>query len=173
MIDADAVCAELHKTTEVKQAIRDKWGRAVFGPDGELDRAKLADIVFADSQGLEQLNHVMHPKVISKIEQEVAECGACGGPALCVIDAPLLQESGLERLCDVTAFVECDKATRTRRLTESRGWAPDQVDRREAHQQPLDRKRQTADFVITNTGDLATLREHVEQIAAHLKQTGD
>ena len=92
---------------------------------------------------------------------------------MCVVDAPLLLESGLDRLCDVTLFVECDAATRAARLATARGWAPDEIERREARQRPLDRKRQAADLVVPNSGDLAATRTRVREIAASLGYDGD
>lgn len=172
VLDADAICTELHQTPEARQAIRDRWGDAVFGPGGELDRAKLADIVFDSPDELNELDRIMHPKVVERIRNQVAGCRD-GGRAMCVIDAPLLLESGLIELCDVTVFVDCDPATRTRRLAGTRGWAPDEIERREARQEPLARKREVADFVVENDGDPAATRQCIEEIVAHLNPSGD
>ena len=173
VLDADAICTELHETAEVTDAIRKRWGDAVFGADGKLDRARLADVAFDDPHELEELNRIIHPKVIQRIEEQIARCRADGGPAICVIDAPLLLESGLIRLCDATVFVECDAATRARRLAEARGWTPDEIQRREAHQQPLGRKREMADFVVVNSDDRAATTKDIEEIVAQLKPTGE
>ena len=105
VLDADAICTELHKTPEIRTAIESRWGRAVFRADGELDRAKLGAVVFADPRELEALDNIMHPHVIERIKQDAVNCRAPGGPGMCVIDAPLLLESGLDRLCDVFVFV--------------------------------------------------------------------
>lgn len=172
LVDADAISAELRKTPEIRQAIRDRWGDAVFDANRELDRSKLAAIVFNDPQELAALEEIMHPRVVEQIEREVVACRAGDGPATCAIDAPLLLESGLARLCDATIFVECDRGTRARRLIGSRGWAPAEIERREAHQQPLTRKREMADFVVVNDGDLAASRKQIERIIAQIKHSG-
>ena len=169
VLDADAICTELHETAEVKDAIRQRWGRAVLDANGKLDRAKLAAIAFRDPEELRALNDILHPAVIERIEQAVADCRARGAAETCVIDAALLLESGLIRLCDATIFIECDATTRARRLADTRGWAPDEIQRREAHQEPLARKRETANFVVTNSGDPAALREQIARIVADLK----
>ena len=172
VLDADAICAELHRTEAVKAGIESRWGAAALGPDGEPDRAKLADIVFGDPAHLAELNRLLHPRIAGRIERDVAACRR-NGTGLCVIDAPLLLETGLDRLCDATVFVECDPDTRGRRVADHRGWSPDQIQRREEHQHPLDRKRQRADYVVVNSGDLETTRRQVERIAAGLTQTGE
>ena len=111
--------------------------------------------------------------MIERVRKEAAECKNPGGPAMCVIDAPLLVESGLIDLCDAVVFVECEPQTRSRRLEKDRHWTPDEIHRREVHQDSLDRKRQLADFVIVNSGDLASTKEQVVRVAANLKHVGE
>jgi len=172
VLDADAYADELHQTPEVKEAVRNRWGDGVFGPGGGLDRAKLAGIVFDNADELDALGRIIHPKVVEHFKNQVAGCRD-SGRGMCVIDAPLLIESGLIDLCGLTVFVECDAATRTRRLAESRGWAADEIERREAHQAPLARKRDAADFVVENGGEPAETRQRIEEIVAHLNHSGD
>ena len=172
VLDADKFANELHRTPGVKQAVRDAWGDGVFGDDGELDRTKLAGIVFDNANELDRLGHIIHPRVVEHFENEVAGCRDTGR-GICVIDAPLLIESGLIGLCDLTVFVECDGATRARRLAENRDWAADEIERREAHQEPLARKRDVADIVVDNSGDPAATRKHIENIIVNLKPSGD
>jgi len=173
VIDADAICTELHATPETRAAVRKRWGDVAFGKDGELDRVKLANIVFSDPAELDELDRIMHPKVTARIRAEVREYRRSGTPALCAIDAPLLLETGLVDLCDATAFVECEPSVRCRRLRDNRGWGPDEIQRREARQEPLDRKREAADFVIANHGDREAARKNIEQIVSHLVPNGE
>jgi len=172
VIDADAICTELHRTPELKRAVRERWGEGVLGADGELDRPKLAAVVFDDPAELERLNQLVRPKVVARTEEATAAWRAADGPALCVIDAPLLLESGLARLCDVTVFVDCDRATRGERIARDRGWSPDEIGRRESRQAALSRKRERADFVVRNDGGLAETKEQVESIVAQLLKDG-
>jgi dephospho-CoA kinase len=172
VLDADKFANELHRTPDVKQAVREAWGDGVFGADGELDRAKLAGIVFDNADELDRLDRIIHPRVVEHFENEVAGCRD-SGRGICVIDAPLLIESGLIGLCDLTVFVECDSATRARRLAENRGWAAEEIERREAHQEPLACKRDVADIVVDNGGDPAATRKCIEDIVANLNTSGD
>jgi len=173
VLDADAICRELHATAAVKRAIRERWGDEMFGQDGELNRRRMADRVFSEPEELKELERLLHPKVVERVKAEVEACQLGGGPELCVIDAPLLIESGLAELCDATVFVECEAAERVRRLAENRGWTPVEIKRREAMQESLARKREQADFVVVNSGDLATTRACVQKVAAHFSRSGD
>lgn len=172
VLDADAMCSKLHETPDVRAAIRERWGRAVFRDDGKVHRAKLAEAVFGNPAELAALNALLHPKVVERIKREVADLRRSGEPGLCVIDAPLLMESGLARVCDAIVFVDCDKAERARRLARDRGWAPGEMERREAHQQPLEQKRAVASFVIDNNADTTSVRRQIEKVVAQFKPNG-
>jgi len=173
VLDADALCAELHETPQVKAAVRRRWGDAVFNAAGRLDSAALAAIVFDHPDELAELNRIIHPRVIERIERDVAACRVQGDLVLCVIDAPLLFESGLTHLCDLTLFIECDETRRAQRVARSRQWAPEEIERREARQQSLARKREMADVIVDNSGDLAALRRQVQEILARFRPNGD
>jgi dephospho-CoA kinase len=139
--------------------------------DGSLDRRAMADVVFADADEREALEAILHPRVASRIEQTLHAWRSAGPRQLCVIDAPLLLESGLIDLCDATIFVEADEDLRRERLARDRDWSPDEARRREAHQAPLADKRARADIVIVNRGDFAAIRqqllEAVQQLNSH------
>ncbi len=173
VIDADAICSELHRTPDVREAIEAEWGRDIFTEGGQLDRARLADIVFDRPGDLNKLNAILHPRVIERIERRITACRTDGGPPLCVIDAPLLLETGLDRLCDTVAFIDCDRDTRVCRLARERHWPPEEIERREARQTSIEEKRKRANVTICNQGDLRTTRRMVRDIAQALTDTGE
>ena len=86
------------------------------------------------------------------------------GTRALVIDAPLLLEVGLDRECDRIVFVDTPSEARAERVRASRGWTPEELARREDLQWPLDRKRGSADHVIRNDGDPASLRAQVRAV---------
>jgi dephospho-CoA kinase len=172
VFDADAICSELQETEQIREALREQWGDDVFTSSGELDRQKLAGIVFSEPAELERLGDIMHPPIIKAIRRQLDRCRTEDGPDLCVIDAPLLMESGLTRLCDVTFFIECAARTREERLTRSRGWAPGEAARREAQQAPAERKRDASDFIVDNSGDLAATRRQIEHCLSQVQLSG-
>jgi dephospho-CoA kinase len=94
-----------------------------------------------------------------------------------VLDAPLVIEAGLNRLCDVMVFVDAPRKARLARVAKERGWDEAELKRREKRQKPLDYKRKSADFLIRNTlsrkNTLAQVRRlynHIRQASAETKQ---
>jgi dephospho-CoA kinase len=88
-----------------------------------------------------------------------------------VIDAPLLLEAGLGEECSQIWFVHAPETVRRTRVMADRGWSADELDRREAAQWSLDRKRAASHHVIRNDGDPASLREQVLQALGNLPKT--
>jgi dephospho-CoA kinase len=169
VIDADALVSALHATPEVQAAIRERWGDGMFRVDGELDRARMADAVFDRPEELAELNAILHPKVIERVRRLVSECPA----ELCVIDAPLLMECGLDSLCDATVFVECEPSMRRHRVVAARAWSPEEIIRRERKQIPLVEKCERADYVVNNSGDMAATRKQVQRIFQQVTRNGE
>ena len=164
-VDADALAREVAAEPAVLAAVA-----AAFGPEvtagGRLDRAALAQRVFADPAARRRLEAILHPPIRTRILERLAAARAAGTSVL--LDVPLLLENGLIEHCDVVVFVEVDAAERRRRAA-ARGWAADELDRREAAQASLAEKRARADHVIDNGGDLAAT---AHQVAAVLYAVG-
>lgn len=81
-----------------------------------------------------------------------------------VLDAPKLYEAGVDKECDAVIFVDSDHSTRLARLKESRGWGEVELVRRESRQIPLDRKREKADYIVSNHSNVEELRSELERI---------
>jgi dephospho-CoA kinase len=154
VLNADQIAHEVLRRADVEAAARSRWGGGVFGPDGHIDRARLAEVVFAPPpEGprhrayLEQLTHA---EVIRIIEEELAALrGSAVGAA--VIDAPLLAEVGLDKICDMLVFVDAPERVRLERAA-ARGWRKEDFAAREDAQESLDSKRKLADLIIDNSG---------------------
>lgn len=98
---------------------------AAFGPDildetGALNRALLAQRAFVSSEATQRLNRITHPYIIRLTEEEIRQYAEKGVP-LIVLDAPLLYESGMDRLCDAVAAVIAPKQTRLERIMRRDG----------------------------------------------------
>ena len=85
-----------------------------------------------------------------------------------VIDAPLLIEAGLEELCDALIFVDASNEIRSSRVKETRGWSPKELERREAAQIPLDMKRLSADYIVSNEGSRAEAESQIQAILKNI-----
>jgi len=155
VVDADRIAHDVLRRKTVKAAIARRWGRDVFRPDGEVDRAALGRVVFADPAEIRALNALTHPLIRKEIARQMAAARARPGTPLIVVDAPLLLESGLAASCDVLAYVAAPAATRAQRVRARHGWSADELARREAQQWPAAVKRAHCHHVIVNAGSLA------------------
>lgn len=148
--DADRHARDVLRSEDARREIVRWWGPDVLDERGEIDRARVADIVFRSEPDRRRLESLIHPVVAERREQELEEARRSGAPGL-VIDAPLLFEVGLDRRCDAVVFVQADDAVRARRVAESRGWSADELRRRDAAQMSADEKRRRSDFLIDNS----------------------
>lgn len=162
-ISADAVVHELLATDELREALVERWGEDV-APGGELDRSKVAAIVFQDPDELHWLESQLHPRVGSRIAAWREDLGPDAG--LAVIEVPLLFESGMEGLFDAVVAVTAPRDLRAVRA-EDRGM--DELEGRDGRQLPEAEKAARSDFVIENDGSLDDLEAKLEALLPELK----
>lgn len=164
VVDADVVAREVvaRGSAGLGQVVAE-FGAQVLGPDNGLDRAALADIVFADSQARERLNSIVHPLVAARIEDLLA-AGATEG--VLVYDVPLLVEGSVQDRhdFDLILVVEAPEELRTQRLVRDRGMTEEQVRTRLATQASDEQRRTVADVVIVNDGSESDLRLAVDRV---------
>jgi len=161
IIDADVVAREVVRAgTPGFAAVVARFGPGVLGPDGELDRAALARIVFADGAALDELNAIVHPLVGSRS----AELAAAVPPGAVVVhDIPLLAENGLADRFDTVVVVEADREIRLARLAE-RGLTRAEAEARMAAQATDEQRRAIADEIVRNDGDLDSLARQIDRL---------
>jgi len=161
IIDADVVAREVVQAgTPGFAAVVARFGPGVVGPDGELDRAALARIVFADGAALDELNAIVHPLVGSRS----AELAAAVPPGAVVVhDIPLLAENGLADRFDTVVVVEADREIRLARLAE-RGLTRAEAEARMAAQATDEQRRAIADEIVRNDGDLDSLARQIDRL---------
>lgn len=164
-LDADLAGHEVLRLPQIEDAVRRRWGREVFGPDGRIDRSRLARLVFADPpdgpRERKHLEQLTHPE-IGRLLGRQAECLAGSGKVAAVLDAPLLLEAGWDRLCRKLVFVDAPRPARLRRAL-ARGWSEEDFAAREEAQESLDFKRQRADVVLDNSGSPEQTQAQVER----------
>ncbi len=169
VLDADREVHAVLRQPAVLATLRAEHGAGIFGPDGELDRAALARIVFADPAARSRLEALTHPLVRANLRARLEAARASGVPRI-VLDVPLLLENdaqhGLVAECDALVWVETDPLVRAARAAATRGWSPDEVARREAAQWPADQKRARARHVVANDGTLDDLRREAARVLA-------
>lgn len=162
VVDADAITRELQREgTPVFEAMVERFGAGVVGPDGELDRQAVADIVFSDSEALAELNAIVHPAVGAEIARRLeAEAPT---DHVVVLDVPLLVESGRDDLAALVV-VDVDPEVALERLVSRRGMREADVRARMARQASRPDRLARADHVIDNSGTLEQLAAQVEAL---------
>jgi dephospho-CoA kinase len=163
VIDADALASEALAEPETVARIAAAFGEEV-APGGRVDRAALAERVFADEAARRRLEAIVHPRVAALREARAREARARRpAPPLIVHDVPLLFEAGLAEAMDAVVVVDAPLATRVARVASRSGLDPDEIRRRDAAQWPAERKRARADVVLDNAGDEAWLEEQLDR----------
>jgi dephospho-CoA kinase len=148
----------------VKEQVAERWGEGVFDDRGEIDRRKVARIVFADRDELRALEVMTFPWIERGIELGVRQAREDPGVALVVLDAAVLLEAGWNRYCDRLVYVHAPRAQRLARVAAQRGWTAKEVDARARAQMPLTDKVSRADDVIDNSRSPAETARQVDDL---------
>jgi dephospho-CoA kinase len=173
IVDADIIAHELYRPgQEVLQELVKHFGAEILKPDGELDRAKLATLVF-DGGRVEELNKIVHPAVIRKQDEWMHSLGEKDRYAVAIVEAALILEAGVKDHFDRIMVVTCKPAQKVARFAQRTGMNDDaaraEVERRTKAQMPDDEKARRADFVIDNSGPVGETRHQVQRIYSELK----
>jgi len=155
VIDADQLAREVVEPGEpALEEIRQRFGPEVIGEDGQLDRARLARIVFEDEEARKALEAIVHPRIRSRMRAKIEEFKAQGEPVV-VCDIPLLFETGVALdWVDRTVVVYAPKEVQLQRLMARNGLTLEEAERRIAAQMPTEEKARRADAVIDNSRGL-------------------
>ena len=157
MIDADTLAREAQAPgSPVLARIVERFGAAMLGPGGALDRARLRAVVLADPAARADLEAIVHPEVHRRRAEFMDEARR-RGDAIVVNDIPLLFEVMNPAAFDVVVLVDAPEAVRLERLVARRGLDPAAAAALMGAQLPSGPKRARSDFVIDNDGDLAAL----------------
>jgi dephospho-CoA kinase len=163
IIDADEVARQVQRPGQpVFEEMVDRWGERIVAADGTLDRAAVAELVFADRAELAALNAIVHPAV--RVEMRAMAAAAAPTSGVVVLDVPLLAEDGAGRRgASAVIVVDCPTDVAIDRLVRFRGFARDDAEARVAAQASRDQRLVMADFVIDNSGDVAQLEAEVNR----------
>jgi len=165
VLDADQAGHEALRMPHVVAAARQRWGSDILDADGQIDRRRLAKIVFAAGEPAATertfLEHLTHPEIGRQLIEQATQLSTCGVPAI-VLDAAVMLEAGWDDWCDKLVFVEAPRKIRLARAL-TRGWKEEDFVAREAAQESLDSKRRRADVVIDNSGSTEQIRAQIER----------
>jgi dephospho-CoA kinase len=160
VIDSDRLAREVVAAgtaglTEVVEA----FGPEVLTEAGELDRAAVARLVFADAERRRRLEQIIHPRVGARVVEIVA---AAPRDSIVVNDVPLLVEAGMAKAYHLVIVVLASEQTRIARLRRDRGMPEAEARARLSAQASDAQRREVADIVIDNNGTLADLHAAVD-----------
>ena len=171
VVDVDALGRKvLEPQGRAEAAVRAEFGPGVAGPDGSIDRAALAAVVFADAASLDRLTALSHPA----INEELVEIlRSIPQDRIVVLDLAVLAESSLGRVDPTYRYsfvvtVEADPSVREDRAV-ARGSAREDVRRRMAQQATDEQRRALADVVIVNEGSPDDLAAEVDRLWERLE----
>ncbi len=153
-------------SAQVKETLQLWWGAGILAADGDVDRGKVASIVFGDSSQRHRLEAMLHPRIAIRRADMMAEFERQPLIKMVLLDSPLLYEADLDLVCDAVIFVDAEFELRNQRSEKARNWPEGELARREKTQQPLDMKRARADHICENNSTLADLRKRIEQIVS-------
>lgn len=167
VIDADAIVHECQQAgTDVFNEMVDRFGPGIVGDDGQLNRAAVADIVFADPVALEDLGKIVHPRVQDEIFRRLE--AQTGTDNVVILDVPLLVESGRSDLAG-TIVVDLHHDLAVQRLVEFRGFSEQDARNRINNQISREKRLDAADFVIDNSESIEALRAAVDRAWAWIE----
>lgn len=163
VISSDEIVHELLRTDEdVRAALRERWGDGVFKSSGEVDRERVAQVVFADAGELDWLERLLHPRVVATYltwRERLAE--QPDPPTVSVTEVPLLYEVGGDSRFDAVVVISASPEVRVSRQVRP-------MQDRERRLIPDDEKLARADFAYVNDGSLEELDRFVSGVVEKL-----
>ncbi len=169
VIDADKIVHQLLSNENVKKEIANVLGNEIFNQDGEIDRKKVAKIIFNDADKKNKLEKIIHPKVREEINKKIQEIYNKDPDKIVIVEVPLLIETGMYKNYDKVIVVYAPEDIQLKRLIE-KGFSKEDALSRIKAQMPIDEKVKYADIVIDNTKDLDFLKRQVEEVYNKLKR---
>lgn len=162
IINADDVARKLSKKgTDYLNCIAQQFGSDILYENGELNRYKLSEIIYNDDTKREELNKSTLPYIVRKIKNEIQ----LSKQETVIIDAPLLFESGLNKICDVVIGVISTKELQINRIIERDNIFYEQAEKRMKSQQFNEFYTKNCNEIIENNNDFFSIEEKIKNIA--------
>lgn len=160
VIDADQIARQIVEPGQ--RAFNDivrEFGPRVVGPDGQLDRKALGEMVFANPELRLKLNNITHPRLWEVFDYRMRQLTP--DTKIVVWDVPLLLETGMDKRVDEVWLVWVDVPMQIERLKNRDNLTEEEARQRLQAQMPIDEKMKRADRIIDNRGTIEETRETV------------
>ena len=179
VIDADQIGRDMTADGSPLLAVLDEmfgpagpYGREgveILSAPGVLDRRAMASLVFSDDGIRYKFNEIMHTAIIDEIKREI-ECCETEGKAHVLIDAPLLFEAGVNRLCDRVILITAALEKRIERVVSRDHMTREEIVSRIKSQMDDSEKAALSDFVVDNSGSLEDLYDELDKVLNCIKK---
>lgn len=167
MYDAELLIADelghvvMKKGTKCHEKIVKSFGKDIIGGDGEIDRKKMADIIFKDNEARKRLDDIVHPEVIEYVAQYIDERKGMDG--IIIFETAIMYECKCDQLCDEVWYVYVPADIRIKRLSDNRGYSVEKSRAIIANQKPDEFFTEKADRIIKNDGSFEELDKELRE----------
>ncbi len=162
VLNADDIARKILDTDgRVKRRVQETFGPGAYLVDGELDRKKMATIVFADPRLRKKLDAIVHPEVFRAFEEMTGAIPGEQRRPYVVVEAALIYESGYDRALDCVVVVDAPEETRIARIMQRDACSREEVLGRIRSQMSARVKAARADFLIVNDRNTTELAAKV------------
>ena len=174
VIDGDHIGHQILNRQDVRDKLVSLFGQAILNSTGEIERSVLGRMVFGNDerslQNRTRLEQVVHPLIKHEIQSQINQAHIQGGIDVIFLDAAVILEAGWRDICDAVVFLDTPTELRRQRVQQQRGWNDEKWKTREASQYSLEKKRNAADFIVTNNGTIEEAGLQLQQIVCRLQQ---
>lgn len=165
VLDADQTAREVVMPGAAGlKAVAEEFGEDILAPDGTLDRARVASIVFADEEKRVRLNHILHPFIIARQDEILREWEREDPNGIGIVDAALMIESGGYKRFDKLIVVHCRPEVQLERLMLRSKFTLSEAQQRIASQMPQEEKQQYADYLIDTSDGFEPARARTIEV---------
>ena len=162
LIDADSKGHFVLEMPDVKSKLGKIFGEGIFVKNA-IDRKKLSKVSFKSGENVLQLNRIVHPKILTLIAEDLQKLSRQDYPYI-VIDAALLFEVNLDKLCDCTVTVDAPIDQCIERVQKRNDLSENQIRQRMRFQLSFKEKRARADYVLLNDASLEALQDKIKDL---------
>jgi dephospho-CoA kinase len=158
VIAADPLARDIMETdVRVIHRLKELLGETIYSSDRDLNRGRMASMIFGDSLLRAKVNEIVHPRVFESIRGRLSSLPETRRVPYVVVEAALIYESGMDKLLDLVVVVDADVETRLQRVMIRDGLTREEVTKRIRAQMSADEKIRRGDFVIRNNQDRMSL----------------
>jgi dephospho-CoA kinase len=161
IFEADQQTKLLYTENDIRLKIQKQFGKSIYLPDGELNKTKLAQLIFNDPFAMQFIRELMYPRLHERFEEWATGQQNRRCPYV-LYEAALIFENGFQSHFDFTILITAPEALRVERIKERDKLADSEIRQRMDHQWPETKKLELADFVIRNDGKTMLIPQVLE-----------